>query len=42
VSRRSPPMPEQPERSMTRLYAGALVVETIIIVLLWLFGRLYA
>jgi hypothetical protein len=34
-------MADRDDTPMTGLYAGALVVEAIIVVLLWLFGRTY-
>jgi hypothetical protein len=35
------PLPESPDRSMTRHYVSVLVVEAVIILLLWMLSRAY-
>jgi hypothetical protein len=35
-------MSDQTDTPMTGMYVGALVVEAVIILLLWLFGRMFA
>jgi len=37
----SEPAPDPSDRSMAWLYAGALLVEAVVLVVLWLVGRFF-